>query len=322
MPRRLQDLVRLNIRERRGLKVQGPGVTASPASFAAHQPADLRAETETALKALPEGLVDRVLARFDPGRVLPGAFGQDRDILFFINVPMTAGGAVIGALRDVFDRTRQIGAGALNGDLKAEWQAALEARAATKGRLRQALVGPLRFKRLSEVVTGASEVQFASFIRNPADRLFSDYVAQSAHEHPDHEAFLAEFPTFEDYVERAPANPQLSQLVGKAGDVAEKLERLASTYSFLGVSEHVSASVEHFRRSHNLPTLSDISEAAMGHAARLTPALRSKICKRNMGDWMLFSLVEPAMAGFEQRLAAVAYPEPAPAPAPTPSRGN
>ncbi|WP_288925507.1 hypothetical protein [uncultured Maritimibacter sp.] len=309
MSRRLQDLVRLNARDRRGIAPVGEGDGASPASFAAHQPADLRAETEVALGALPNGLADRILARFDPGRVIPGSFGTDRDILFFVHVPMTAGNAVVGTLKGVFDRTRTIGANALGGDLKAEWQAALDAREAAKGRLRQALAGPLKFKRLSEVVKGASEVQFASFIRNPADRLFSDYVAQSSPDNPDHAAFLEKFPTFEAYVDGAPANPQLAQLVGKAGNVSEMLERLVSTYSFLGVSEHVSASLEHFRRSHNLPTLSDISEAAAGQAAKLTPALRSRICKRHMADWLVFSLVEPAMAGFEQRLAAVAYPD-------------
>ncbi|MAM63705.1 hypothetical protein [Maritimibacter sp. UBA3975] len=309
MSRRLQDLVRLNARDRRGIAPVEGTVAASPASFAAHQPADLRAETEATLSALPAGLADRVLARFDPGRVIPGSYEQERDILFFINVPMTAGGAVVGALKDVFDRTRSFGSGALKGDLKAEWQAALDAREAAGGRLRQALAGPFRFKRLSEMVTGASEVQFASFIRNPADRLFSDYVAQSSPDNPDHAAFLEEFPTFEAYVDGAPENPQLAQLVGMTGNVSEMLERLVSTYSFVGVSEHVSASVEHFRRSHNLPTLSDISEAAMDQAARLSPALRSRICKRHMGDWVLFTLLEPAMAGFEQRLAAVAYPD-------------
>ncbi|MZR13621.1 hypothetical protein GQE99_11395 [Maritimibacter sp. DP07] len=309
MSRRLQDLARLNARDRRGLEPSGPAMPASPQAFAAHQPADLRAETETALQALPTGLADEVLARFDPGRVLPGSYGGERDILFFINVPMTAGGAVVGALKDVFDRTRSFGAGALRGDLKEEWQAALEAREAARGRLRQALAGPFRFKWLSEIVTGANQVQFASFIRNPADRLFSDYVAQSSPDNPEHEQFLETYPTFEAYVDGVPENPQLRQLVGKAGSVPEMLERLVSTYSFLGVSEHVSASVEHFRRSHNLPTLSDISEAAMSRAEKLTPALRSRICKRHMGDWLVFSLVEPAMAGFEQRLAAVAYPE-------------
>jgi hypothetical protein len=166
------------------------------------------------------------------------------------------------------------------------------------------LAGPLKFKRLSEVVKDASEVQFASFIRNPADRLFSDYVAQSSPENPDQGAFLAAFPTFEAYVEDAPENPQLAQLVGKTGNVSEMLERLVSTYSFLGVSEHVSASLEHFRRSHNLPALSDMPERAAGQAARLTPALRSQICKRHMGDWLMFSLVEPAMAGVRQRRPA------------------
>lgn len=305
MARRLQDLVRLNARERRGVFAKGPGVVADPAALAAHQPAELRHETERALGRLPAGLADKVLARFDPGRVLPGSFEDERDILFFVNVPMTAGSALMGLLRDVYDRSRALGQ---NG-LKGEWQAALEAREAAGGRLRQALMGSMRFRKLADVVKGANGVQFASFIRNPADRLFSDYVAHSSPENPAHEAFIARYPTFEEYVDRAPANPQLTQLVGRGGSVSEKLERLAATYSFLGVSEHVAASLEHFRRSHNLPRLGDVSEAAMGQAAKLTPALRAKICKRNMGDWMLFSLIEPAMAGFEQRLAAVAHPE-------------
>lgn len=278
-----------------------------PDALVANQPDALRTATEAAMAELPDEVIDAVLDRFDPERVTPGLWKRKAEITIFVHIPKTAGSAIFHTLNGAYDRTRSLRFGQVKQDLLEAWDEALRLQAESDTKLRQVLIGHANWRQFSDLSNGERRPKLITVIRNPADRLVSQYAYNSSEAHPHHEAFRQEFSTFEAFLDSVPVNSQLNQLVGRQGTVATQLKRLAGRYRFVGVTEHFSASLDHLAVSHGFPQITEYV-ANVGKTSKqgavLTPEMRTEICKRHMGDWILFSLLEPAMGRHRARLAA------------------
>nr|WP_255552459.1 sulfotransferase family 2 domain-containing protein [Maritimibacter dapengensis] len=260
------------------------------------------------MNALPETLVTSILTRFDPERVKPGRWKQDAEITIFVHIPKTAGSAIFHTLNGAYDLTRSLRYGQVKQDLDIAWEEAKAAQAQSDTPLRQVLIGHANWNQFKHLMRGAGRPMLITVIRNPADRLVSQYAYNSSEAHPKHQNFRREFPTFEAFLDSVPPNSQLNQLVGRTGGIERQLERLAKRYRFVGVTEHFSASLDHLAVSHGFPEVTEYV-ANVGKTAKrgasLTPEMRTAICERHMGDWILYTLLEPAMARHRARLARV-----------------
>lgn len=85
----------------------------------------------------------------------------------------------------------------------------------------------------------AGKVSITTFLRNPIDRMLSDYYYSISEVHPGSEDFLRSYPTFEIYM-RSPgqANKQLEYLQADHEDSIEQtLDRIQREFAFVGVTE-------------------------------------------------------------------------------------
>lgn len=283
--RRLASLPeRLRARLTRGRPVgreRSRDVRPEAFSNAASEALNLATEAEWA--EMPAGLRTALSNRFDPMQM---PCDQPAERTLFMHVPKTAGSSLVYTLRPAYDRLHALRFDRVEEDFKKAWE-----QAQRPGR--HLILGHMRW---DDIGLALETARFVTIIRNPADRLASLYNYNRSPAHPPHKEFRAEFSTFEAFLDSRPTNAQLDQLAGSEGSVADKITRVVENYHFVGVKEHLSRSLYTLGQREGLRPLFEHRvniTARINDPVRLTPVLRDEICKAHLGDWMLFSEIEP-----------------------------
>lgn len=280
----------------------------NPDACFAQQSDALKQAAMERLDSLPETLVEKFRDRFDPTRVPAGAYADPRAVRFFLHVPKTAGSAFNLSLMEGFDRVHTLPFDWQEADLERVWRdAAARHVASRKTPPKEIIVGHVRYRDVRDFLRGEQPISLLGMIRNPADRMLSNFNYNTSDTHPNHERFRREYKSFEDYVDAELNRPdrQLLYLSGQGGTLRKRLKFLKRQFSFLGVTEHFAASLAHLERSQGLPPLHQyVSNTApsTGAKARLTPELRAAICTAHIDDWALFALIEPMFEAFGTEL--------------------
>lgn len=242
---------------------------------------------------LPGGMIEALHAAFDPAQIAPATYSNQDAINLFVHIPKTAGSALLFGLRDGFDGVTPVPFDRAPEALNTELTAALAAPAPGRSRI---FIGHFGWNAAQPFLQGNANVRAASMIRNPADRLVSQYLYNGSAAHPAHKSFRQKHPTFDSYLEAVPPNAQLRQLAGTGG-LAAQIPRLVQHYSFLGVTEHFAVSLAHYSRSHGLREMREhvvnVAPKTPWREVELTGALREKIYLKHMGDWALYTVLEP-----------------------------
>lgn len=221
--------------------------------------------------------------RFDPAEVGAPAPHPAERVLFF-HVPKTAGSALLYSLRDGFDRVTSVSfehAGMALG-------AALEA---PRSGGREVIIGHFHWHSAREALAADPTLGAASMLRNPADRLRSQYLYNGSDAHPNSAAFRAKFPRFEDYLDSVKPNAQLRQMVGMGG-LENQIPRLLTHYQTLGVTEFFPMTLDALSRGYGLAAMREhvvnVAQKTPWQQVELSPELREAIYLKHMGDFTVY----------------------------------
>lgn len=258
-------------------------------------------------------------ARFAPSHVPAGAYAEPCDVILFLHIPKTAGMSVGKALQRSFDLfhpvswentgvsfrqksrkalyLRQDKLGRAEGDRGAIGQAGQD-NTKDGAKLRQILMGHFSWNDVAYWQAQGMPLKCATIIRDPLERLVSNYQYNISDKHPQHVEFQARFPTLESYAAKLGYDYQLFTMIGASYDFDHALERLTQAYSFIGVTENLGASLEHFARSHGLPDGLPEHRENIGTTARpeISDTLRNMVAEKSRGDMALHALVKSYFA--------------------------
>ncbi|MGJ8572796.1 MAG: sulfotransferase family 2 domain-containing protein [Hoeflea sp.] len=152
----------------------------------------------------------------------------------------------------------------------------------------QVISGHYRYRDIADVIAPLrDQLTVVSFVRDPITRTLSDYFYSISDRHSAPEAFVARYPTFEDYLRNeGEMNKQLDYLRPHDGaSVEETIECLSSNLDFIGVTEQFDADFaeimaaagldfERLQRSNVNPDRDAMLEARERHMDQLNEALR------------------------------------------------
>lgn len=238
-----------------------------------------------------KNVFDRFADRFHPAHVAPETFAEQNDVLLFAHIPKTAGVSVGAGLRGVFDVFRGVDWQQTHQSFVAESHEALYAR--IQKPQRQVLMGHFGSQQLNYWRNHKLPLKAAAIIREPVARVVSNYNYNRSERHPPNEEFRKRFPTLTDYVENLPYDFQLNFLLGAFYSFEQGLERLVEDFSFLGVTEHLSASLLHLSRSHGLGAIAiHEKNRAIEPVADVDPVVRRMILEKSANDTRLFELLD------------------------------
>jgi hypothetical protein len=162
--------------------------------------------------------------------------------------------------------------------------------------------GHLRHPHLQRIVKAVPNTTLFTVLRDPAQRLVSDYRYAKTPRHPPHEAFARRYPTIEAYLDDPAHQNKMWHFVGpaNAGVSPETLQTVFRRYGFFAL---VSELPLHFAFLAGLSTFPrapqarlNVTEAQEDNAVDLSPALVSRIEKANGEDYALYAAVEAVLS--------------------------
>jgi hypothetical protein len=190
---------------------------------------------------------------------------------FFQHIPKTAGSSFRGELAQRLHPSKNLAADYKQGEetLQAQREAVLQEfiEEAGAGKYRFAS-GHVQHPSVVRIVEARPNTRVVTMLRDPVQRLISDYRYQLTELHPPHAEFRRRFPTFDDYA-RHPAsqNKMYRFLMARPREpVGSVIRRMTDNYSFVGLQEKYTLS---FRLMSLL--LGDAAERPSLHA-RKTPS--------------------------------------------------
>ena len=241
-------------------------------------------------------LAGRIDAYFSAAALGDGA-------LIFVHVPKTAGSSLRGELVrrlapavdivvDYTDMTR------LFRDKMDDAVAAFLAGPAAVVRFAS---GHVMGRHVAQMRAAMPEARFITFLRDPVERVVSDYLHQRSPRHPGHERFRETFPRLEDYAAFRPeankaAQHLISPAVYAARDPEECVEYMMRTYAFIGVQEMYPISFRTLIALAGEPAWPSLREnVGTGDAAdrEVPPELATRIRAANPLDAALYDATFP-----------------------------
>lgn len=230
--------------------------------------------------------------RFHPAKVAPGTFADTNDVILFTHIPKTAGMSVGRTLQQAFDVFHGVHWENVGKEFRTATRLALYQR--TVMPRRQVLMGHFSWAEIMFWKNQELPIKAASIIRDPLARAVSNYNYNCSNKHPRNGAFKGKFPTLESYVDSLPFDYQLNTLIGAFYSFDQALELLTRYYSFLGLTEHLGASLNHFEASHGLK---GVEEHEVNKATKpatddqITDVVRNIVLEKSHNDQRLFELL-------------------------------
>lgn len=238
-----------------------------------------------------ETLMSNFLDRFAPSRVASDEYRATAEVMLFIHIPKTAGVSVGRSLREAFDHFHGVEWNNIPQSFRQAARSAIYQQ--TCRDRRHVIMGHFGWPEMQLFRNHEMPMKCGTILRSPVDRTISNYNYNCSSAHPANEQFRKRFPSLESYISELPTDVQITQALGLIGSFENALEKLIRHYTFLGVTEHLSASLSHLGRSHGLPKLREYREnVGMERGEKtLDSELVKKIENRSLNDKRLHSLI-------------------------------
>ena len=221
----------------------------------------------------------------------------------FHHIPKTAGSSLAAELASLAAPYRNLSP--TYTDTSRSYDAAFEAMFAefldslTKNSYRS-VSGHLLASHLDRILDTTGDVRFFTFLRNPVDRIVSEYNYCRTPAHPPHEEFSERFPTLLDFVRDPRESDKLSRqyLFNEVPATADDaVAMMASRYVFVGTQERYPASFLLLSAMLGQPALPRQRVRVATQPREPLPAdLRSEILARNQMDMAIYRHFDAALA--------------------------
>ncbi len=235
-------------------------------------------------------IMAKFVHRFCPAAVEDNRFWAKSDTMLFVHIPKTAGMSVGKAMQQAFDQFHGVEWNNIGPSFyKASRQAAY---LQSRGNIRQIVMGHYGWSEMQLWRNQELPIKSATILRDPVQRMISNFNYNSSAAHPAHQDFVKRFPQIESYVESTSFDVQLSQAIGFATSFDDVLAKLTRYYSFIGVTERLSQSLAFLSRSHGLPPITEYhTNVGSKPADKLPDAVRDLILDRNHNDTKIHALM-------------------------------
>ncbi|WGV14605.1 sulfotransferase family 2 domain-containing protein [Fuscovulum ytuae] len=211
---------------------------------------DLAKEFGTTVKTM-----EAFLHRFGPRWTQEGRFASDADLMFFVHIPKTAGMSLGESLAAAFTKFRSVAWPHVERNFRLQVRQALYLQ--TQKPMRQVVMGHFGWKELQTLHQQDLPLKCGALLRDPLARLVSNFNYNRSEAHPGHGAFRKRFADVESYARQQPFDLQMTQAIGWVDSFDRALARFTMHYSFLGVTERMTASLAHLARTHGLTGLEE-----------------------------------------------------------------
>lgn len=237
-----------------------------------------------------EKVMATFIARFAPSCVAPDQFREDADTMLFVHIPKTAGVSVGKALQQCFDHFHGVEWDRISASFRqATHRAAYEQ---TRAASRQVIMGHFGWNEIMVWRNHDLPLKCGTILRNPVERLISNYNYNCSDRHPARENFMQRFPTIESYARGAIRDVQLTQAIGYVASFEGVLLKLLQNYSFIGLTERLPQSLAHLSRSHGLPQIPEYHDnVGTRPADGLHQQVSEFVHKRNHNDIKIHQLM-------------------------------
>ena len=214
----------------------------------------------------------------------------------FVHIPKTAGSSLVISLSGLFPRALRLELRGGGGIDSARYNAGVRHHASafmSDEEVPGLLIGhvPLKLHDL-DALNGCNVI---SFVRDPVDRVISDYYYSTSEKHPHRDLMRDRFPTIENYIE-APGerNKMFRYLSTRSDGSVEELLNSLDRFAFIGSVDAFDSSIFALSlmlgaRTLPMPT-QNRRVGSKGHSdAESNAALRSTIAEMNALDMALFN---------------------------------
>lgn len=229
---------------------------------------------------------------------------QPDALWFFVHIPKTAGSSVSVELGGVRPPYVNIGIdyGRDAGQHDVALNRTLEIAAATSLMTARSASGHVPAKFLSPIVKAKPDARFFTILRDPVQRVISDYVYQTTPAHPPFEEFKRRYPHIEAYVLDASEQDKMFFFASGSRttrDFEASYKEIANRFCFIGLTELYDMSFNIITRlmgSGTLPRQFERRTSAEAKARiQLTPSLTALIRQTNPLDQQLYERVAGAL---------------------------
>lgn len=158
----------------------------------------------------------------------------------FQHIPKTAGSSFRAEIARQMRPQANVAINGMGGRQFASVQAALDAflKELPQRRFRFAS-GHLQRRQIASIEHSGASTRVLTMLRNPVERVISDYRYQRTPKHAGHERFRAQYPDFESYLESRGSRNRMFEFLRReaAADVESVIADLEANYSFVGLTE-------------------------------------------------------------------------------------
>lgn len=236
-------------------------------------------------------VMNAFVERFMPSPSQAGRFASAAEVMLFVHIPKTAGISLGESLRGAFDHFHSVQWNDVGNTFRAAAREALYQQSVSPGR--HVIMGHYGWPEMQMFRNHELQMKCGTVFRDPVARVVSNYNYNRSDKHPANAQFSARFPTLDSYALSLPFDPQLTQAIGFVDSFSTVLTKLTKYYTFLGLTERLSASLQHLSMSHGLPPLAEHKKnvGTKAEAEEVAPAVLSHIRQTAHNDMKLHSLL-------------------------------
>jgi len=200
--------------------------------------------------SVAEDTMNEFINRFSPKMVKDNAYASASDTMLFVHIPKTAGVSIGKSFQSTFDKFHGVQWDNIGPSFRQSTR--LAAYGQSHQELRQVIMGHFGWREIQLWRNHEMGIKVGTIFRDPVERMISNFNYNRSNVHPGHEAFNKQFPTIEGYVRAVDLDFQITQAVGFISSFDEALRKFIKYYTFLGITEMLSESLDHLSRSHGL----------------------------------------------------------------------